>query len=67
MELQLDQQVVSEIDESNLHATSRSEGVGRDHDCVLMGGSSGTNWNDVADNGVDESEPLWEWEQLNWI
>ncbi|CAK8535411.1 unnamed protein product [Lathyrus sativus] len=74
VELQLDhsastssQQVVSEIDESNLHETSHSEGVGRDHDGVLMGGSSGTNWNDVANNGVDESEPLWEWEQLNWI
>jgi hypothetical protein len=75
-ELQLDhvastsahQQVVAELDGSNL-STSHSGEVGRDPDAALnIGGSSGTNWNDVPNNGVDEpDEPLWEWEQLNWI
>jgi len=52
------QQVVAELD----------GGIERDHDASLnIGGSSGTNWNDVPNNGVDEPEPIWEWEQLNWI
>lgn len=60
------QQVVAELNGSNLYATSR--GIERDHDASLnIGGSSGTNWNDVPNNGVDEPEPIWEWEQLNWI
>jgi len=74
-ELQLDtvastsahQQVVAELDGSNL-STSHSGGIERDHDASLnIGGSSGTNWNDAPNNGVDEPEPIWEWEQLNWI
>jgi hypothetical protein len=74
VELQLDhiastsQQVVAELDGSSLCATTHSGGVGRDHDDALIGGSSGRNWNSVANNEVDEPEvPLWEWDQLHWI
>ncbi|XP_045806469.1 NAC domain-containing protein 90-like [Trifolium pratense] len=74
VELQLDhnastsQQVVAELDESSLCATTHSGGAGRNHDVALVGGSSGTNWNNVANNGVDEPEvPLWEWDHLNWM
>ncbi|PNX56364.1 hypothetical protein L195_g049845 [Trifolium pratense] len=74
VELQLDhnastsQQVVAELDESSLCATTHSGGAGRNHDDALIGGSSGTNWNNVANNGVDEPEvPLWEWDHLNWM
>nr|QSD99848.1 NAC family transcription factor [Melilotus albus] len=63
-----DQQVVAELDGSSSYATSQSGGVGIDQDTTFnIGGSSGTNWNDVPNNGVDELEVLWEWEQLNWI
>jgi hypothetical protein len=74
VELQLDhttstsQQVVAELDGSSLCGITHSGEVGRFHDDALIGGSSGRNWNSVANNEVDEPEvPLWEWDQLHWI
>lgn len=46
--------------------TSHSGGVEGDH-----GGDDGMNWNIVANNnnnnGVESEEPVWDWEQLDWI
>lgn len=55
---------------SSSSETSHSGGEGGDrgaaHISSLAGGSSGTDWN-VANNGIEVEEPLWEWEQLNWL